>query len=185
MKQCKGPSSEQPEIEPVLHRKPGYMIRRLQQIAVSIFLEETSEFEITPIQYATLAAVSIYPGIDQLRVANAIGVDRATISGVIDRLQARKLMVRRVSGQDQRANELYTAPAGIELLHDIEAATERVQERILSPLTAGQRTAFLSSLNQLVLSHNHTSRVPIDKALIPLRGSRTGGKKGRSSHSGG
>ena len=183
MKQRPASSSEQLEIEPVLHRKPGYMIRRLQQIAVSIFLEETSEFEITPVQYATLAAVSIYPGIGQLHVANATGIDRATISGVIDRLQARKLIVRKVSGQDQRANELFTTPAGTKLLYDIEAATERVEEKILSPLTAGQRTAFLSCLDQLVVAHNHSSRVPIDKTLIPLRGSRTGSKKGRPSHS--
>lgn len=165
------------EIEHVLHRKPGYLIRRLQQMAVSIFLEETSEFEITPIQYATLAAVSIYPGTDQLRVANAVGIDRATISGVIDRLQAKKLIVRRVSGKDQRANELFATPRGIRLLCDMEGATERVQEQILSPLTIEERAAFLSCLNLLVMSHNHSSRVPVDEALLPPRASKTNRRK--------
>jgi len=172
------------EIEHVLHRKPGYMIRRLQQMAVSIFLEETSKFEITPVQYATLVAVSIYPGTDQLRVANAVGIDRATISGVIDRLQAKKLIVRQVSGKDQRANELFTTPRGIKLLCDMEPATERVQEQILSPLTADQRTAFLSGLDQLVVSHNHSSRVPVDKALLPPRASKANRKKRSSLGSG-
>ena len=89
----KPPEPRKPsEIDHVLQHKPGYLIRRLQQMAVSIFLEETAKFEITPVQYAALAAVSAYPGIDQLRLANAIGFDRTTISGVIDRMEAKALL---------------------------------------------------------------------------------------------
>ena len=36
---------------------PGFHIRRLQQIAVAIFLEETEEHGVTPVQYAAMAAV--------------------------------------------------------------------------------------------------------------------------------
>ena len=36
---------------------PGHYIRRLQQIAVALFLEETAEFGITPVQFAALQAV--------------------------------------------------------------------------------------------------------------------------------
>jgi DNA-binding MarR family transcriptional regulator len=157
------------EIERVLHRKPGYLIRRLQQMAVSIFLEETIEFDMTPIQYAALAAVSVYPGIDQLRIANAIGVDRTTISGVIDRLEAKNLIVRKVSGTDRRANQVFATASGTRLLADMENATNRVQDKILAPLAVTEQALFLDCLNRLVLSHNHSSRVPVDRALIPVR----------------
>jgi hypothetical protein len=40
-----------------LEEQPGYYIRRLQQIAVAIFLEETQAQGITPVQYAALFAV--------------------------------------------------------------------------------------------------------------------------------
>lgn len=160
-------SADPLDIEQVLHRKPGYLIRRLQQMAVSIFLEETSEFEITPVQYATLAAVSVYPGIDQLRVANAIGFDRTTIGGVVDRLEAKQLLNRKLSDTDRRVRMLYPTPQGMQLLADIQEATERVQNRILMPLSAGEQKFFIDCLNRLVNSHNHASRVPVDKALFP------------------
>jgi DNA-binding MarR family transcriptional regulator len=160
------------EIERVLHRKPGYLIRRLQQIAVSIFLKETDRFDVTPIQYATLAAVNVYPGIDQLRTANAIGVDRATISGVIDRLVTKGLIVKKVSGSDGRANQLFSTAKGSNLLADMEGPTNRVQDKILAPLAVGEQTVFLEYLNRLILSHNHSSRVPVDRALIPARAAR-------------
>ena len=37
-----------------LEEQPGYFIRRLQQIAVAVFLEETQTHAITPVQYAAL-----------------------------------------------------------------------------------------------------------------------------------
>lgn len=167
MKQRPENSIEPLEIDRVLHQKPGYLIRRLQQMAISIFMEETSEFDVTPIQYAALAAISVYPGIDQLRVANAVGIDQATMSGVIDRLEAKKLIVRKVSGTDRRARQLFSMLAGIKLLAAMEDSTNRVQGKILAPLSAAEQARFLRSLDCLVVSHNQSSRVPVDRALIP------------------
>jgi len=172
MKRKAAPRSLRLDIEHLLHRKPGYLIRRLQQMAVSIFLEETSRFEVTPVQYAAIAAVCVFPGIDQLRLANAIGFDRTTISGVVDRLESKGLVVRKVSGTDRRARLLFPTAAGIRLLEEVQEATDRVQNRILAPLSASEQKAFLEFLNRLVLSHNHSSRVPVDNALIPTRKQR-------------
>ena len=43
---------------------PGFHIRRLQQIAVAVFLEETQASGITPVQFAALTAVGRQQGID-------------------------------------------------------------------------------------------------------------------------
>ena len=50
-----------------LDELPGHYIRRLQQIAVAIFLQETEATGITPVQYAALQMVCNQPGIDQRR----------------------------------------------------------------------------------------------------------------------
>ncbi|WP_334538336.1 MarR family transcriptional regulator [Bradyrhizobium sp. AZCC 2230] len=47
---------------------------------------------------------------DQLRLASAIGFDRTTISGVVDRLEAKGLMVRKISGTDRRAKPCFQLP---------------------------------------------------------------------------
>jgi asparagine N-glycosylation enzyme membrane subunit Stt3 len=52
-----------------LENYPGYHIRRLQQIAVAVFMEETQEFGVTPVQYAALSAVLRQPGMDQRTLA--------------------------------------------------------------------------------------------------------------------
>jgi len=47
-----------------LYSKPGHLIRRAQQIAVAIFMEECANFDLTPVQYAALVAIRENPGTD-------------------------------------------------------------------------------------------------------------------------
>jgi hypothetical protein len=52
-----------------LYRRPGFMIRRAHQIAVSLFLEETGALGITNRQYGIMLVLNAEPGIDQITVA--------------------------------------------------------------------------------------------------------------------
>ncbi len=47
-----------------IHDMPGHLARRFQQIAVAVFLTEVEDagFDLTPVQYAALAAISSQPG---------------------------------------------------------------------------------------------------------------------------
>jgi DNA-binding MarR family transcriptional regulator len=78
----------------LIYDKPGHLIRRLQQIAVAIFMNETKAFDITPVQYAALLAIDLYPGVDQTALVNIIAFDRSTIGDVVERLIAKGLARR-------------------------------------------------------------------------------------------
>lgn len=139
---------------------PGHYIRRLQQIAVAAFLQETTSFKITPVQYAALQTVANTPGIDQRSVARGIGFDTSTIGEVIDRLETRGLLGRTVDPSDRRVRLLTTTAEGEGLLADVAPAVLRVQERILAPLPDGERSEFLRMLRVLVDANNGLSRAP-------------------------
>lgn len=139
---------------------PGHHIRRLQQIAVAIFLEETDEYTITPVQYAALNAVLSSPGIGQRSLATAIGFDTSTIGGVIDRLESRRLIKREASPTDRRVRLLKVTPEGKQLLLDVAPHVAKAQDRMLAPLSKGERSQFMKMLRQLVLTNNTLSRAP-------------------------
>lgn len=143
-----------------LETLPGHYIRRLQQIAVAIFLQETEAYGVTPVQYAALQGVRKTPGIDQRTLARSIGLDTSTIAGVIDRLEARGLIVRSASPDDRRVRLLNLAAEGRALLDDIEPAMLRAQERILEPLPKKERAEFMRMLQTLVRANNELSRAP-------------------------
>ena len=74
-----------------VYTAPGYLFRRMQQIAVAIFVEECKAFDLTPVQYASLIAIHTHPGIDATRLSAVIAFDRSTLGSVIERLETKSL----------------------------------------------------------------------------------------------
>ena len=95
---------------------PGHGIRRLQQIAVAVFSQGAQPHGVTPVQFAVLQLLEHMPGIDQRTLAQQVGFDKATIGGVIDRLEARGLLLRQQTPKDRRVKLLNLTDAGKELL---------------------------------------------------------------------
>jgi DNA-binding MarR family transcriptional regulator len=153
------PADEAPESVD-LEGLPGHHIRRLQQIAVAIFLQEAEATGVTPVQYAALQTVANHPDIDQRSLARSVGLDTSTIAGVIDRLEARALVLRQVAAEDRRMRRLQLTDAGRALLAEVVPAMRRTQERILAPLPKAERQAFVRMLRTLVQANNELSRAP-------------------------
>jgi DNA-binding MarR family transcriptional regulator len=143
-----------------LDQLPGYYIRRLNQIAVAIFLQETEAHGLTPVQFAALSQVARTPGVDQRTLAGSIGLDTSTIAGVIDRLEARDLMRRNASPEDRRVRLLSLTTEGQKVLRAVEPDMLKAQQRILKPLPAAERELFMRMLRKLVDANNELSRAP-------------------------
>lgn len=124
----------------------GHLIRRLHQQSTHVFQAQTQAagLELTAVQFAALDAIAGQPGIDQAGLAARIAFDRATIGGVIDRLEAKGLVQRRVDAQDRRARLLQLTPAGKRLLAACRPVVEALQADILAPLSRAERSAFLA-----------------------------------------
>jgi DNA-binding MarR family transcriptional regulator len=144
-----------------VYAAPGYLFRRMQQIAVSIFMEECRAFDLTPVQYAALIAIHTHPGIDATRLSAVIAFDRSTLGSVIERLQAKDFVERKPAPEDKRIKLLYLTRSGAALLKEIIPAVERAQARMLEPLKPADRKALLGLMSQLVDLNNEASRVPL------------------------
>jgi MarR family transcriptional regulator, lower aerobic nicotinate degradation pathway regulator len=155
------PSKPLPITIDAVYAAPGYLFRRMQQIAVSIFMEECKAFDLTPVQYAALIAIHTHPGIDATRLSAVIAFDRSTLGSVIERLQAKDFVERRPALEDKRIKLLYLTKSGAAILRDIIPAVERAQARMLEPLKPADRKALMGLLVQLVDLNNEASRVPL------------------------
>ena len=124
----------------------GHLIRRLQQQSTQIFQAQTQAagLDLTSVQFAALDAIAQQPGIDQASLAATISFDRATIGGVIDRLESKGLVQREVSAQDRRARRLHLTPEGMQLLAASRPVVEALQADILAPLSPAEGAAFLA-----------------------------------------
>lgn len=144
-----------------VYTAPGYLFRRMQQIAVALFVEECKAFDLTPVQYAALVAISTHPGIDATRLSAVIAFDRSTLGNVIERLEAKEFIVRRPTLEDRRVKLLYLTKAGAAVLDSIMPSVDKAQARMLQPLKPADRKTLLALLTQLVDLNNEASRVPL------------------------
>jgi DNA-binding MarR family transcriptional regulator len=144
-----------------VYTKPGYLFRRMQQIAVAIFMEECKAFELTPVQYAALVAIQTHPGIDATRLSAVIAFDRSTLGSVIERIESKGLIERKPSPDDKRVKLLYVTRSGAAMLREIVPAVDRAQARMLQPLKPADRRTLMALLSQLVDLNNESSRVPL------------------------
>lgn len=144
-----------------VYTAPGYLFRRMQQIAVSIFMEECKAFDLTPVQYAALIAIHTHPGIDATRLSAVIAFDRSTLGSVIERLQSKHFVERKPAPEDKRIKLLYLTKSGAAILREIIPAVERAQARMLAPLKPAERKALMELMTQLVDLNNEVSRVPL------------------------
>lgn len=147
-------SNPDPSLAAALLNRPLYLMRRLQQFAVTVFLEETDGHDITPVQFGALVSVLACPGIDQITLSQTIGFDRNTLSGVLERLELKGLIVREPSPADRRAKVLYLTAAGDALYATLFEATERSNERMLHGLDDAERDAFVTLMERIVWSHD-------------------------------
>lgn len=144
-----------------VYTKPGYLFRRMQQIAVSVFMEECRAFDLTPVQYASLVAIRAHPGIDATRLSAVIAFDRSTLGSVIERLETKELIQRKPGAEDKRVKLLYLTKSGASLLQEAMVSVDSAQARMLQPLKPADRKTLLALLIQLVDLNNEASRVPL------------------------
>jgi DNA-binding MarR family transcriptional regulator len=144
-----------------VYTKPGYLFRRMQQIAVAIFVEECKAYDLTPVQYAALVAIHTHPGIDATRLSAVIAFDRSTLGNVIERLEAKRYVERRPAREDKRVKLLHLTRSGATLLRNIMPSVDRAQARMLQPLKPADRKVLMALLSQLVDLNNEASRVPL------------------------
>jgi DNA-binding MarR family transcriptional regulator len=150
---------------------PGHLARRFQQIAVAVFLAEVSEAgsDLTPVQYAALATVRTNPGIDQITLAGLIAYDRTTITGVVDRLVQKGLLVRRASSRDRRSRELQLTEQGQRTLRAITPAVEAAQRMMVRGLSEKEAAELMRLLRKAIAAGNELSRAPLRDAATVER----------------
>lgn len=144
-------------------KNPGFLVRRLQQVSISIFMDQLSVLGCTPIQYTILRLVGENPGSDQVNIARLAGLDTSTTMDVLVRLEARGLLRRAKGRHDQRTRLATLTKAGKTFLAAARPLVRAAQERLLLPLAKRQRAAFLNAISTLIDGHEANMQSELGK----------------------
>jgi DNA-binding MarR family transcriptional regulator len=158
-----------------VYDEPGHLIRRAQQIAVSMF-HSTMGHGVTPIQYCVLRVLQSHPGIDQVTLARFCALDTSTAADLAVRLEERGLVRRMMPMKSKRFRLLHLTPEGASLLRKLVPRSKLLARRLLEALNRDEQKVFMHLLKKFVHLNNEESRAPLDRgfALSRKNQSRSG-----------
>jgi len=151
-----------------VYDEPGHLIRRAQQIAVSMF-HSTMGHGVTPIQYCVLRVLQSHPGIDQVTLARFCALDTSTAADLAVRLEERGLVRRMMPMKSKRFRLLHLTPEGTNLLKKLVPRSKLLARRLLEALNRDEQKVFMHLLRKFVHLNNEESRAPLDRGLALSR----------------
>jgi DNA-binding MarR family transcriptional regulator len=127
----------------------GYRVRRAQGAMHRDFVASLASLALTQKQAATLWLIGSNPGVSQTALAGALGMDRATMMSVIDRLEERGLVIRKRSVSDRRRQELHLTPLGLTTLKKSKTKISEHERRFTRGLSPSELETLLTLLSKL------------------------------------
>lgn len=134
-------------------RYPGFLIRRLQQVSVSLFLHHLRPVALTPLQFTLLRLAADHAGTDQISLAVQAMLDPSTVKDVVNRLEARGLLTRQTGARDRRTRSVTLTAQGAQLLAAAKPQVSRAQKELLAPLGRADQARLLDLMARLLAAH--------------------------------
>jgi DNA-binding MarR family transcriptional regulator len=136
----------------VLRNHLGYFLRRAQVSVFQDFIQALSSINIRPAQYSVLVVIGANPGLSQADVSELLGIERARLVRLLDRLEKRGLMQRLASPTDRRSHALKLTASGRAILKRAKALAATHETRLLERLGAVNHQMMLDALRDFDLS---------------------------------
>ncbi len=146
----KGLPARRPRSAPVeldaLNNHLGYVIRRAQLWIFQDFIGTLATIDIRPAQYSVLVVIAANPGLSQTEVAEALGIERARLVHLLDKLEKRGLTQRLASPVDRRSHVLRLTREGQKLLKRAKTLAALHEARLMAKLGRDQHKLAMNVL---------------------------------------
>jgi DNA-binding MarR family transcriptional regulator len=129
----------------------GYVLRRTQSAVFEDFAATFAQAgeALTPGEFGLLVLVDRNAGLSQMALARALGIDRSTLVPILDRLQARDLLIRHRSPTDGRMHALALTPPGEKALARFARLVRLHEKRIAGDLSAAEIRTLIALLEKV------------------------------------
>lgn len=111
-----------------------------------LYQDLTGQSDITPRQFGVLIALYQDGPLTPSALAERISSDRNTLSEMLKRMTARKLISKRNNSEDRRSIQVQITAKGEEALLGVVRAAAELQTSLLAPLSKEDRAHFLKCM---------------------------------------
>lgn len=131
----------------------GYNLRQAYLLnIVPVFQKQRmAKYKLRPVDYTILSLLKANANINQKRLAKAINVSPPNMATVLDRLEARNLLIRQRNPMDKRAQTLMLTPDGLLMCTKVAKTLEELELDATAALTDAERAELIRLSQKLFL----------------------------------
>jgi DNA-binding MarR family transcriptional regulator len=131
-----------------LYERLGYFARRLQVWVFQDFIRRLSPIDISPAQFSVLVVIGGNAGLSQAQLAATLGIERARLVRLLNRLEARGLTQRLPSSADGRRHALRLTREGHKVLAQARTLAAEHEAALKQKLGAERYRRLLETLRE-------------------------------------
>ncbi|MGE4539350.1 MAG: MarR family winged helix-turn-helix transcriptional regulator [Desulfovibrio sp.] len=105
--------------------------------------------DVTPEQWVVLYRLFETQGLTQCGLGERSVKDKTTITRILDRLEAKKLLVRRRDSRDRRSQRIFLTPAGEALVRKLVPLVRRYAAEVFVDVTEDEERGLKSALGRI------------------------------------
>lgn len=146
---------------PPVRKVPNALARRFLQICTTATAEAVADDDLTPLEFAVLSYITARggePDIDQRGLAERLGIDRNSTTRLLDALETKGLLQRRVNVDDRRARLVRLTAAGEGVCGRLYPKAYAGQMRLLDVLAPEERDLLLDLLTRVIEGNRDMAR---------------------------
>lgn len=125
----------------------GFLIRRAQVWIFNDFLKTTEPCGLRPAQYAVLTMVATNPGLSQMALSKALGIERAHLMHMLDSMEERSWLTRMRSDGDRRSHALHLTARGRTFMKKVRKLVAVHEANVAARLGEARHSGLLEALS--------------------------------------
>lgn len=127
-----------------------YLLARAHQRQLDVFARHTEAFGIAGREYAVMLLLEAHPRLWQSQIAEALKLDRTTVTHLVDGLEKHGWAARSRDPDDRRAHVVILTEAGQSALVEIQPAVIEAKNELLAPLSDAEKQQLRVLLGRLI-----------------------------------
>jgi DNA-binding MarR family transcriptional regulator len=132
----------------------GYMFSRGSRCYKKAVSQEMEKFDLTTVQCGIIRILKNYGTMTQAEIAEAYASDRATIGSVIQKLQEKNYLEKKLSGNDRRAYVVSLTPKARKIADEMEEISDSIEKKALEGLKQEEIQTFYKVLDTIYKNLN-------------------------------